>query len=149
MESERKNLLAVALVVAVAVCLVGVIAFVRRGPPTKEPTSVSGTRMELIDRETLEPVTLTRSEAARLACQGGYLRNPRTGKFSLTTPMTCPSCGATVGRPIPPPELADPAPDPNAPPAAFVSPGKIATWQAEQKCPKCGGALFAAPRPNR
>jgi hypothetical protein len=53
----------------------------------------------LIDTATLKEFTLTLGELKKLGEQEGRCRNPKTGTYTVATPMVCASCGQQIPMP--------------------------------------------------
>ena len=114
-------------IVVLLALIVGAVVFgisrMRRGD-VAPPERVTRQPIEMIDIETLELITQSLSEWDDSGHEGVYFKNPKTGKYTMTLPKACRSCGQKIPLPAPPGELA---------------PGEIPLPSAPYVCPRCGG----------
>ena len=126
--SGGKSIAIGVMAVAVTVVALGLIVRrVTRGTP-KEPGWLGGQMEERIDRETFEVVIKTREQWQKIGHNSTHFRNPRTGKYTMTLPIICASCGAKI-----------PGPD------YGPTPGNEAAIQQAHMCPKCQKRAFPKP----
>jgi len=139
MEGGKRTLVIVVLVVVVIAALVYVAKKTGMIGGPKQSKTVMGRREKKISRETLEVVELTKGEWNDLGQKDGKYKNPKTGKYDMVAPMTCPVCGAL----IPPPDL--PAVPKNKAERTKEKWDELEAKRIEimrnYKCPKCGAAL--------
>jgi len=97
------------------------------------PDWVTEKMVELIDKETAEVISRPLGEWGKLGTKDGYFKNPNTGRFTMTTPVTCMSCGEIV---VGPPNMSIPSgvKDPDA-----LLEQRKQEWK--NVCPKCGGRI--------
>jgi len=133
MPAEKKQAAKVALLLVVIAAAVG-FTYWRLAPKKPKPTeAIMGQKIERIDRETLELITLRLDEWLKLGHRNGIFKNPHTGKYTMVMPIICRSCGEKIPAPVYTPELEElKKTDPEAALAAFER------LEAEYVCPKCG-----------
>ena len=93
-----------ALVVLAAIIALAVFFGIRRlniGGP-KPPEWSLGQSLTLIDTKTEDLVTVTLGQLGKLGKKNGLYKNPRSGAFTLCTPLVCAACGEML---VPPPEM--------------------------------------------
>jgi predicted RNA-binding Zn-ribbon protein involved in translation (DUF1610 family) len=91
--------------------------------PESVKKEVAGIEVEKIDRKTFEVMKMTAGEWDKLGQKDGNWKNPKTGAYTMATPMICNSCGET----IPGPEIS-----PN------MDVGSRLATASKYLCPKCG-----------
>ena len=124
--ASAKNVVWIVVLVAL---IVGAVVFgisrTRRGE-MKMPETFAGRPLEMIDVETLELITQSASEWNEGGHEGVYFENPQTGRYTMTPPQVCKSCGEKIPAPPPPEE-------------ASRGRGEIPVPSAPYACPRCGG----------
>ena len=138
MEGAKRYAVAGGLVVVILICAIFAIKRVSPGIPDP-PERVLAIRLNLMDKDTMEVVTLTVGEMRKLQQKDGYFRNAKTGNYTLTIAMRCVSCGQEIPAPVPPPSLRE---DYFKGVPTVVDQMERRKWEAEQTCPKCGGNPF-------
>jgi len=135
MSSRAARIILLAVVVAIA-ALVWALAIARRAPrPTREALA---TRIEKIDEDTLETVTLSLGDWQNLGQRNGRFRNPKTGKYTMLPVMTCASCGAKIPNPLP---MWGETPQTDEEMSRTRQ--EFARVMAEYRCPRCGKNPFS------
>jgi len=129
---EGKKIGLVVVLIVVTVLAVG-ITVKRNVAGEKPPDYVLEREYEKIDMVTIEPMTLTMAEWAKLGKQGGKYKNPDTGEFTMVNAMVCHACGEKI-----------PVPDLPAG-AEMQGAGALDQIHAEYMCPKCKEHAFPAP----
>ncbi len=94
-----------AVAVLAAVILVCGYFLARRSILPEGPTmpeAYAKQPVEVVDKDTLEVITLTRLEVERLPrSEDNSLKNPKTGAFNLRLGMKCLRCDKTIPTPLP------------------------------------------------
>ena len=136
-------------IVVLLVVITGVVVFAvmmnTRGE--KEPEWSRARKFELIDLETLEPVTMTIGEWDDMRKMDKKGKNPNTGEYTVVPQRLCDKCR----KPVPRPEFLvlekfEPKPgrgsdlDPKPRSGARIP-------LAKAICPRCGGAAAIIPMP--
>lgn len=131
---KRKQVIGVAAFVIVgAVVLIWGLIRVGVIGGMKPPAWVGGQPIELIDVTTGELVTKSYEDWEELGRKGDRWKNPETGEYTMTKPITCGSCGAK----IPPPSSG---PDPEGTGLGLIR------AIARANCPKCGKPVVPSAR---
>jgi len=129
MKSAKK----VAVAVACLVIVVGVGTYlVRKFTGHRPPGWVLDQPLEKIDSETLELITLTHRQWQKLGTKDGKYKNPKTGRYTMVTPMICASCGEKI------PEPPYPTPAEREKLGMDEMLDRIEQLERSYKCPKCG-----------
>jgi len=135
MEGGKK----IAAAVVLLIIIVGAVAFVVKrsdiGGP-KMPEWLLEEPREKIDRDTGELTTLKLREWRKLGHKEGKYKSPKTGKYSMVSPMICGSCGAKIA----PPEFPRME---GGPEGAEMDPSREDEIRRNFMCPKCGKPAFA------
>jgi len=98
MEGGKKVLAVVGLLIVIIGAVVFIIRSATKGR-VRAPSRVVNPMLEKIDVETLETVTLPADEWKKLGRKGRLFKNPKTGKYTMTTVMYCPACKKKVPDP--------------------------------------------------
>ena len=137
---ERTKVITVAVLIAVIVVGVGFgltrgRKMLRLGGPTV-PKSLAPRDIELIDEKTLQFMTKPADKWKKLGSKDGRHLNPKTGTYSMVSPVECKHCGKKL--PFPP-----------LPKTGTEAEGEEAVRKRKESviCPHCGGyALISARR---
>ncbi len=130
----KKIAAAVVLVVVIVLALVFVAkrsGFAGGGPTP--PKWVLEQPVERIDMNSGEAVTKQYQEWQKLGEKNGIYKSPKTGEYTMVTPMTCAACDAKIPGPMPPAGFDE------------ANPEARMKWEQSVKCPKCGKNPFARP----
>jgi len=124
----------IAVLVLLVVIVVAVVLLTKNRASSSGPSSeILSKPIEMIDKESLELMTLSAGEWKDLGSKNRAYKNPETGKYNMVGPRICASCGAKI-------------PGPDVPEGASQEEGmKIA---AEYMCPKCGQRAFLDEQPE-
>ena len=91
--------------------------------------------VEKIDKDTLELITLKLGEWEKLGQKEGKYRNPKTGSYSMVTPIVCDSCAEKIAPP-------------DYPPREEATAGEVLEIRSKFMCPKCGKPAFVTDYPG-
>ena len=124
MDNVNWKIVSIVALVIVIIGAIGFCVFRVKGKGKTAPSWVMDQPIEAIDTETMELITKSLGEWKSLGEKGGMYKNPSTGKYTMTVPMVCGSCGQKI-----------------PPPADAATPGAMLKY----KCPECGKPALVPP----
>jgi hypothetical protein len=121
-----------ASVAIIAVCGRAIFKAAGGGAP-EMPTAMQKEPVELIDKDSLQPVVVTKGEMQKMRMKDGCLQNPKTGAFNLARWTICEACNQKIPLALAPNEVSDKGPE------------AVEAWHATQICPRCKKCPYLAP----
>ena len=130
----KKTAISLLLIAGLIVGGVGVWKSLNRGGMTP-PDHVMNSPQTRIDTNTLDTVTLSRSEWSKLGEKDGLCKNPKTGDYTMALVVRCASCGKEIPKPAA-------MPDPE-----HQTYERLKKAYEESTCPRCGKPALEPPPP--